>query len=158
MSLFCLPAGPNSGGRGSESRQKTEELLLFCLPDTSKSTRAASKVEQNLQKLKKCSTAASKFSPRGLESRTKSSKIEKMFYSVTFAKAVWSQITRKFQKERFACNLSQVQWLSGCRAALHLAKSLLFTDKSAKIGSLSVNGPPENYRLRTKWSKTAVCP
>ena len=33
--------------RGTESRQKTEELLLFCLPDTSKSTRAASKVDKN---------------------------------------------------------------------------------------------------------------
>ena len=48
--------------------------------------RTASKVEQNLEKLEKCSTADSKFGPRGLESRTKSSKIEKMFYLVTFAK------------------------------------------------------------------------
>jgi len=30
---------------------------------------------------------------RGTKSRTKSPKIEKMFYSVTFARAVWSQIT-----------------------------------------------------------------
>ena len=62
---------------------------------------AALKVEQNPEKLKKCSTAGSKSGARGSESRTKSRKIEKMFYSVTFAKAVWSQITGKFQKAPF---------------------------------------------------------
>ena len=70
MSDFCLPVGPNSA-------------------------RAALKVEQNLEKLRKCSTADSKFGPRGLESRTKSQKIEKMFYLFTFAKALRSQITGK---------------------------------------------------------------
>ncbi|MFY4505045.1 hypothetical protein ACJ8LC_10185, partial [Ligilactobacillus ruminis] len=50
------------------------------LPPTPNSARAASKVEQNLEKLEKCSTADSKFGPRGLESRTKSRKIGKMFY------------------------------------------------------------------------------
>ena len=67
--------------------------------------------------------------------------------------AVRSQITSKFQKERFARNRGQVQRLSCCRTALHLAKSLLFTDTSLKMDALSVNGPPEKYRLRTKWSK-----
>ena len=42
--------------------------------------------------------------------------------------------------------------------ALHLAKSLPFTDTSGKMGPLSVNGLLEKSRLRTKWSKTAVCP
>ena len=32
------------------------------------------------------------------------------------------------------------------------------TDKSMKIGRLSVNGSLEKCRLRTKWSKMAVCP
>ena len=41
---------------------------------------AALKVEQNPEKLKKCSTADSKSGARGSESRTKSRKIEKMFY------------------------------------------------------------------------------
>ena len=81
--------------RGSESRQKKGEMCDFCLPAGSNSGCAASKVEQNLEKLEKCSTAAYKFDPRGSESRTKSPKIGKMFYSVTFAKAVWSQITGK---------------------------------------------------------------
>ena len=67
--------------------------------------------------------------------------------------AVRSQITSKFQKERFARNRGQVQRLSCCRTALHLAKSLLFTDTSMKMDSLSVIGPPEKWRLRTKWSK-----
>ncbi|EGX98533.1 hypothetical protein ANHS_902 [Ligilactobacillus ruminis ATCC 25644] len=44
------------------------------------------KVEQNHPKLKKCSTADSKFRARGSESRTKYPKFGKMFYSVTFAK------------------------------------------------------------------------
>jgi len=65
---------------GPESRQKPGEMCDFCLPDTSNSGRAASKVEQNHPKLKKCSTAAFKFRVRDIESRTKSSKIEKMFY------------------------------------------------------------------------------
>ncbi|MEQ2870133.1 hypothetical protein AAAV91_04035 [Ligilactobacillus ruminis] len=34
--------------------------------------------------------------------------------------------------------------------ALHLAKSLPFTDKSMKKGTLSVNGLLEKRRLRTK--------
>ena len=42
--------------------------------------------------------------------------------------------------------------------ALHLAKSLPFTDTSSKMGLLSVNGMLEKSRLRTKWSKTAFCP
>ncbi|WP_368290474.1 hypothetical protein [Ligilactobacillus ruminis] len=49
----------------------------FCLPDSPKSGRAVSKVKQNHPKLKKYSTAASKFSARGTKSRTKSSKIWK---------------------------------------------------------------------------------
>ncbi|WP_288720874.1 hypothetical protein [uncultured Ligilactobacillus sp.] len=71
------------------------------LPLTPNSARAALRVEQNLEKLEKCSTAAYKIGPRDLGSRTKSPKIRKMFYSVTFAKAVWSQIAGKFQKAPF---------------------------------------------------------
>ena len=41
---------------------------------------AATKVEQNLPKLKKCSTADSKSASRTSKSRTKSPKIEKIFY------------------------------------------------------------------------------
>ena len=43
--------------------------------------------------------------------------------------------------------------MSSCRAALHLAKSLSFTDTTMKMGMLSVNGLPEKWRLRTKRSK-----
>ena len=42
-----------------------------------------------------------KFRARASESRIKSRKIEKMFDSFTFAKAVWSQITSKSQKTMF---------------------------------------------------------
>ena len=76
----------------------------FCLPDSPKPVRAVLKVEQNHPKLKKYSTAASKFRVRGTKSRTKSPKIGKMFYSVTFAKAVWTQITANLRNQRFARN------------------------------------------------------
>ena len=42
--------------------------------------------------------------------------------------------------------------------ALHLAKSLPFTDTAMKMDPLSVNGLLEKWRLRTKWAKTAFCP
>ena len=42
--------------------------------------------------------------------------------------------------------------------ALHLAKSLPFTDKSLKMGLLSVNGLLEKRRLRTNRWKMPVCP
>ncbi|WP_270754378.1 hypothetical protein, partial [Ligilactobacillus ruminis] len=69
--------------------QKPVGMSDFCLPPTPKSARAASKVEQNLEKLRKCSTAAYKFGPRCPESRTKSSKIEKMFYRRLQIRLAW---------------------------------------------------------------------
>ena len=59
---------------GHASRQKTREMSLFCLPAGPNSGRAAPKVEQNLKNFEKCSTADSKFGSRGSESRTKSQK------------------------------------------------------------------------------------
>ena len=66
--------------RGTRSRQKQSKMIVFCLPPTPKRPRAVLKVKQILQKLKKCSTPGSKSGSRGSESRTKSLKIEKMFY------------------------------------------------------------------------------
>ena len=98
---FCLPYSLKIGARGTESRQKPVEMPHFCLPPAPNSTRAVLKVDKKRWKCLILSTAAYKFGPRYSESRTKSSKIEKMFYSVTFAKAVWSQIAGKFQKAPF---------------------------------------------------------
>ncbi|MGO5155673.1 hypothetical protein ACTQ2W_04695, partial [Ligilactobacillus ruminis] len=112
-----------SGPRGLESRQKTEEMSHFCLLDSPNPVRAVSKADK---KRRKClifvyqtlqirsarsrkqtknggnvsflSTGLSKSGPRGLESITKSSKIEKIFYSVPFAKTVLTQITDTSQK------------------------------------------------------------
>ncbi|WKB71031.1 hypothetical protein [Ligilactobacillus ruminis] len=64
-------------GAGSESRQKPGEMSDFCLPDSPNPVRAVSKVEQNHPKLKK------------------------IFYSVNFAKKVWTQITDTSQKSPF---------------------------------------------------------
>ena len=90
---MCQNVRKGDRGRGGKSD--------FCMPDFSKTGRAALKVEQKFKKLGKCSTAATKNGARGLESRTKSQKIEKMFYSFAFAKAVWSQITVKSQELAF---------------------------------------------------------
>ena len=66
--------------RGTESRQKAVGMADFCLPAGPNSGREDLKVEQNLEKLKKYSTAESKIVLRGSESRTKTEKNEKMFY------------------------------------------------------------------------------
>ena len=42
--------------------------------------------------------------------------------------------------------------------ALHLAKAPPFTDIPIKMRALSVNRLLKKCRLRTKWSKMAVCP
>ena len=55
--------------RGTESRQKRGEMCDFCLPGSPKSARAASKVEQNLQNLEKCSTQLPSPEPCGLRLR-----------------------------------------------------------------------------------------
>lgn len=72
FSFPCVKASK----KGQRQRGKSD----FCLPDFSKSGRAASKVEQKFKKLGKYSTAATKNGSRGLESRIKIQKIEKMFY------------------------------------------------------------------------------
>ena len=108
------------------------------------------------------STGLSKFGACGLESRTKSPKIGKMLYSVTFAKAVRSQITGKStanQKSPFCSqhNSSTVIEQLPCSTAFgkitavygHIAENGVFvrnwtarkmaiTDKMVKNGRLSV--------------------
>ena len=130
---------------------------------TPNSARAAPRVEQNHPKLRKCSTAAYKFDPRGSESRTKSPKIGKMFYSVTFAKAVWSQITGKstaHQKSPFCSQHNSgavIEQMMRSTAFVKItvvygriaenglfvrnwsARKMAITDKIAKNGALSVN-------------------
>ena len=56
------------------------KCVIFVYPTLQIRSRAALKVEQNFEKLRKYSTADSKIVPRSSESRTKSSKIEEMFY------------------------------------------------------------------------------
>ncbi|WKB71802.1 hypothetical protein [Ligilactobacillus ruminis] len=107
------------------------------LPLPPNSARAAPKVEQNLQKLEKCSTADSKFRACDLESRTKSPKIGKMFYSVTFAKSVWSQITGKstaHQKSPF-----RSQHNSGA-VIEQMMRSTAFGKITAVYGHIDENG------------------
>ena len=60
---------PKNGARDLESRQKPGEMCDFCLPGSPKSARAASKVEQNLQNLEKCSTQLPSPEPCGLRLR-----------------------------------------------------------------------------------------
>lgn len=72
---FSFPCVKTSK-KGQRQRGKSD----FCLPDFSKSGRAALKVEQKFKKLGKCSTDATKIGACGLESRIKSQKIVKMLY------------------------------------------------------------------------------
>ena len=74
-SLFSFPCVKTSK-KGQRQRGKSD----FCMPDFSKTGRAALKVEQKFKKLGKYSTDATKNGARGLESRIKIQKIEKMFY------------------------------------------------------------------------------
>jgi len=89
------------------------------------------------------STGLSKFGSRGSESRTKSPKIGKMFYSVTFAKAVWSQITAKstaHQKSPF-CS----QHNSGA-VIEQMMRSTAFGKITAVYGQID-----ENWEFVRKW-------
>ena len=105
------------------------------------------------------STVAYKSGPRSLESRTKSSKIEKIFYSVTFAKKVLTQITGISQKSPFCsqpdsdavieqviCNTAFVKITvvyghiaeNGLFVRNWSARKMAITDKMVKNGRLSV--------------------
>ena len=70
----------NSSDRGLQSRTNFPkfEKMFYCRLQIRPAR--APKVEQNLQNLKKCSTANSKSAPRASKSRTNFPKFEKMFY------------------------------------------------------------------------------
>ena len=143
------------GRRGLESRQKPEEMPDFCLPGSPKLGRAVLKVDKNRGE---CLIFVYRLVPKASEVEQNLQKSEKYSTRLPSPKQCGLRLRANFKKHRFARNRGQVQRLSSCRAALHLAKSLLFTDTSMKMGMLSVNGLFQKYRLRTKWSKTAVCP
>ena len=144
--------------RGPESRQKTGEMSHFCLPPTPNSARAASKVDKKRDKCSFLSTGLSKFGPRGSESRTKSPKIGKMFYSVTFAKAVRSQITGKSTANQKSPFCSQHN--SGA-VIEQMMRSTVFGKITAVYGHIDENG-----RFVRKWTvpkmaitdKMGLCP
>ena len=104
----------------------------FCLPAGPNSGCADPKVEQNLQNSEKCSTRLPSPKPCGLRLRANS------------------------KKQRFARNRGQVQRLRSCSAALHLSKSLSFTDKSMKMGTLSVNPHHNGQKFTDKSPKNDV--
>ena len=81
-----------------QSRQKADFSTEFCLPPTPNPPTAAAKVEQNLPKLKKCSTADSKSASRGPESRTKIPKIEKCSTADSKSASRTSQSRTKYLK------------------------------------------------------------
>ena len=108
---FLSTTDSKFGPRDLESRQKTEEMPLFCLPDSPKLGRATSKVEQNLQKLEKCSTANSKSGLRGLESRQKTE--EMTHFCLPAGSNSWRAVS-KVDKKRgkgviFVYRLVQIQ-------------------------------------------------
>ena len=91
------------------------------------------------------STGLSKFGACGLESRTKSPKIGKMFYSVTFAKAVRSQITGKSTANQKSPFCSQHN--SSTVIEQQLPCSTAFGKITAVYGQID-----ENRRFVRKWT------
>ena len=126
-------------GRGPKSRQKTEELLLFCLPDTSKSTRAASKVDKNRGMSLFCLPSGPNSGREDLKVEQNLQKLKKYSTRLPSPKHFGLRLRANSKKQRFARDRGQVQRLSCCRTELPLAKSLPFTDKSMKMDTLSVN-------------------
>ena len=86
-SLFSFPCVKTSK-KGQRQRGKSD----FCMPDFSKTGRAASKVEQKSKKLGKYSTDATKNGARGLESRTKIQKIGSLSVNLSEILAYCSQV------------------------------------------------------------------
>ena len=139
----------------------------FCLLDSLKSVRAVSKVEQKLKKSEKCSTTGSKFGPATskVDKISKSNVltvIEQVMSSTAFGKitAVYGHIdengrfVRKWTVQKMAITdkrskkpvLSVNPQHNGQKFTDKShendglsVKCVLITDKSAKIGSLSVN-------------------
>ena len=73
---------------------------------------AALKVEQNPEKLKKCSTAGSKIGPRDLKSRQNLQKSEKCSTRLPSPKQCGLRLRANLRNQRFARNRGQVQRLS----------------------------------------------
>ena len=84
--FFCLPAGRNSGRADSKVDKKWGKCLFFVYWTLQIRPARSRKQTKNGINASFLSTADSKSGPRGLESITKSSKIEKIFYSVPSSK------------------------------------------------------------------------
>ena len=104
--------------RGQRQRGKSD----FCLPDFSKTGRAALKVEQEVKKLGKCSTAATKNGARGLESRIKSQKIEKMFYRRHQKRGAASKVEQKSKKLRKCSTAATKNGACGLESRIKIQK------------------------------------
>ncbi len=107
MPVFVYPTLQNGGAR-SRKQTKTGRNACFCLPDTSKSGCAVPKADKKREKCLFLSTRHFKIGVRGPESRQKTGEM------CVFCLPDTSKLGSR--------NRSQVQRLSGCCAALHLAK------------------------------------
>ena len=127
----------SADGKIIKKRSEQRGSLIFGYLIRRKRGARLRKQTKNGRNVSFLSTTDSKFGPRGLESRTKSPKIGKMFYSVTFAKAVWSQITGKstaHQKSPF-CS----QHNSGA-VIEQMMRSTAFGKITAVYGHIDENG------------------
>ena len=120
-------------------------MPLFCLPACRNSGRATSKVEQNSPKLKKCSTADSKFGPRCPESRTKSSKIEKCSTQLPLPKHFGLRLRANLRN-----HVLPVTEMSGA-VIKQLQCSTAFVKITAVYGQID-----ENWEFVRKWSSRKV--
>ena len=102
------------------------------------------------------STTDSKFGPRGSESRTKSPKIGKMFYSVTFAKAVWSQITGKstaHQKSPFCSQHNSGAVIEQVLSSTAFGKIIVVYGQIAENGHAVRKWPAQKMAITDKMVK-----
>ncbi len=141
---FWLPDSSKTGRAAPKVGKKREKHLIFVYRTLQIWGMRPRKQTKNGGNVSFLSTGLSKFGPRGSESRTKSPKIGKMFYSVTFAKAVRSQITGKSTANQKSLFCSQHN--SGA-VIEQMMRSTVFGKITAVYGHIDENG-----RFVRKWT------
>ena len=124
-----------TGVRGLKSRQKTEGMSLFCLPDTPKLGRAVPKVEQNLKKSEKCSTRLP--SPKTVWTQITGTSQKSPFCSQTNSDAVIEQMMCSTAFGKITADYGHTDE-NGRFVRNWTARKMAITDKMVKNGRLSV--------------------
>ena len=124
-----------TGVRGLKSRQKTEGMSLFYLPDTPKLGSTVPKVEQNHQKLKKYSTRLP--SLKTVWTQITGTSQKSPFCSQTNSDAVIEQMMRSTEFVKITVVYGHIDE-NGRFVRNWTARKMAITDKMVKNGRLSV--------------------